>query len=134
MMIAVTLVLALMGQFLGVILFTFFRKKSQTEAITMILGFGMMVLAGGFMGEIDLGVTAVNRFFQEFTPFSLADNAILYAGHTLPAEYIQPGTIANFWNNMADMGLAFRNLGIMAGVTVILGIIAYATKGRREMV
>jgi hypothetical protein len=124
---ATVFLLALLGQALGVVLFTFFRKKSQTEAIAMVLGFGMMIMQGGFMGTIDLGVDAINRFFQEFTPFSLGFRAIMYSA----ALADEPGTIAYAMYNWGSMSLVWRNLGILAAITAVLAVVGIVFKGRR---
>jgi len=124
--------LSFMAQMFGMLLFMFFKKKATTEAIIMILGFGMAIGAGHMLGPIDFGVEAVNNFLQSQTPYAIAFLAIFYSGN-LVAEPGSVGDMLLVAPADGNMQQVFIYLGILAAITAVLTVIVFIVQRRRPL-
>jgi len=114
-LLALLVILAVFSAFLGMLVSAFVPKKGTAEAIIMIFAWGM-ILPAGLFGPVNLG-SALNRFFEYFTPYAMALRTTLYSG--MPRD---------------DMGIVMLNLGLLAGLTVLLAIATLILSRRRESV
>jgi len=120
---AVLVLVSLMSVIVGMLLFLFTKKMSIANGLVYAISFGMMLLSG--MLFIPLGDSAIATFFMTYgTPLALGARAIAMSGS-------MPGLLemANF---DLDMTQSLINIGILAGATLVLGLIALIAAKRRR--
>jgi len=134
---AVLVMISLMATVVACLIFLFTHKLSQANAIGYIVSFGLMVLSG-FMVPLQLfGDNAVIRFLLNHgTPLSLGQTAIISSG---ALDTIFDGT--DIFIGLPGFGMgaeggmerAFINIGILAAITLVLGLIAVMVARRRKI-
>ena len=135
---AVLALISLMATFVAVIIFLFTQKLKQANTIGYIVSFGLMVLSG-FMVPLQLfGDNAVIRFLtQRGTPLSLGTSAVTASGELAGVfDHLIDGG-ANFaipgFTPGGDMNQSLTNIGILAAITLALGIITVVMARRRKI-
>ena len=132
---AVLAIISLLATIVAVLIFLFTHKLAQANTIGYIVAFGLMVLSG-FMVPLQLfGDNAIVRFLTTHgTPLSLGTSAIISSGGL-------PGLFDGFEGNIAlpgfslggDMEQSLINIGILAVITLVLGLVAVIVARRRTI-
>jgi ABC-type transport system involved in cytochrome c biogenesis permease component len=107
----VLLLVSLMSQFIGLLMFYLVKDYSMINTIMYIIGFGMMLFSGVLFIPIS-GHAALN-YLRTHTPLSLGWNAIL------GTSFFREGSINGA--GIIDVG---RNIMILVGMTGVLGVVA----------
>ena len=129
--ILVIALLSTMAQLIAVLLFFFTKTRGVAEGMVYAVGFGVMILSGGFGDLLGIETEGVARTIIVFlstygTPVSLARNAMIAAGNfEIPME------IAELLN-IADVAGTGYYLGILGAVTVALGLLTYLVVTTRK--
>jgi len=131
MLFAVLLLVALMSQLLGVLMFFLFNRMAIANTVAVIFVWSMAIIQG-IMFQLPLP-DAVQRFGQYHTPLAWATRAIMNSGGTEAQEVL--GAINVMGVSFAgDMSDALRNMGFLAGFVIVLLIavvIAGHIRGRK---
>ena len=127
-------IIALMATFVAVLIFLFTKRLAQANAVGYIVSFGLMVLSG-FMIPLQLfGDNAVIRFMINYgTPLSLGTSAVISSGGL---SGIFPPEMNIFFPGVGVTGgreQVLINIGILAGITLVLGLIAVIAARRRKI-
>ena len=131
---AVLVIISLMATFVAVLIFLFTKRLAQANAVGYIISFGLMVISG-FMIPLQLfGDNAVIRFMiNHGTPLSLGTSAVISSGGL---SGIFPAEMDIFFPGVGVVGgmeQARMNIGILAGITLILGLVAVIAARRRKI-
>jgi len=133
---AVLVIISLMATIVSCLIFLFTSKYSQANAISYIVSFGLMILSGFMLPLQMFGDNAVIRFLLNYgTPLSIGQNAIISSG---ALGTIFEGTdimigLPGFGPDSGGMERALINLGILAAITLVLGLIAAIVARRRKI-
>ncbi|MCL2593619.1 MAG: ABC transporter permease, partial [Defluviitaleaceae bacterium] len=113
------LTISIISHLVSAITYILSKSKSQANAIGYIYSFGLMIISGTFLVNFSiLGLqdNPVVRFLEtRGTPISLGWRAIQYSGPILD-----------------DMSEAIFNVGLLAGIMVVLAIIVAILAKRRR--
>ena len=131
---AVLVIISLLATFVAVLIFLFTRRLPQANAMGYIISFGMMVLSG-FMIPLQLfGDNFVVRFLtQHGTPLSLGTSAVISSGSL---NNIFPEEMEIFFPGVGisgGMDRAVLNIGILAAITLVFGLITAIAARRRKI-
>lgn len=118
--IAVMFILAVFSTFLGMLIAIFSKSKGAAEGICHI--FVWPQVAPVMM----LGIS--HPIVTRFTPYALAINAIQYSSETF-ADGMQDINMA--FDAGYDMNTVFINIGVLAALTVVTGIVVVVMGKRR---
>ena len=130
---AVLIIISLMSTFVAVLIFLFTRQLVQANTAGYIISFGLMTLSG-FMIPLQLfGDNAVIRFLiSSGTPLSLGTSAIVSSGGLANIFEGRNIVFAGVTDYSRGMEQSLMNLGILAGITLVLGLITVITARRRK--
>ena len=123
---AVLGLVSLMGIFVAMLLFLFIQKFNVANGMVYIISFGLMVLSGILF--IPLGDGPIGTFLTTYgTPITLGTNAIAYA-----AADAMPGMFELIGFESRGIGQSFINIGILAAITLVLGLLVAIVAKRRR--
>ena len=134
---AVLALISLMAIVVACLIFLFTHKLSQANAVGYIVSFGLMVLSGFMIPLQMFGDNAIIRFLLSHgTPLSLGQTAIISSG---ALDTIFEGT--DIFIGLPGFGIgaeggmerAFINIGILAAITLVLGLVAMIAARRRKI-
>jgi hypothetical protein len=124
-LLAVLVLVGLISQGFGVLLFFLCKKKRTANTCGMLFCWVMVLMSGMFMG-INFGET-VSNIGARFTPFGMGVRAIINSGTVNDF----PGWFDDF--SGAGMGEAWLNVGMLAGVTAVLFVVLFLISRRRGL-
>jgi ABC-type transport system involved in cytochrome c biogenesis permease component len=128
----VLVIISLMATFVATLIFLFTKRLAQANTIGYIVSFGLMVLSG-FMIPLQLfGDNVVVRFLiNHGTPLSLGTSAVVNSGG-LDGIFDGMDVIFAGVGDGGGMTRSLTNIGILAAITVVFGLIAVITARRRK--
>ena len=110
----VLLPVSLIASFVSMLIFFLAKKLSTANALIYIVSFGHFILSG--MLFVPLGSGAFARFMMSYgTPISLGSRAITYSGAFRDVTFGPAMRVGQDW----------FNIGILAAITVVIGIITF---------
>ena len=134
---AVLVLISLMATFVSVLIFQFTNRLAKANAVGYIVSFGLMIISGNMVPLQMFGDNVVTRFLLNYgTPLSLGQSAILSSGSL---DTIFAGTdifigLPGFGTGAErGIGQALINIGILAAITLVLGLITMISAGRRKI-
>ncbi|MCL2363836.1 MAG: ABC transporter permease [Defluviitaleaceae bacterium] len=128
---ATLILVALMSQLLGVLMFFLFNRMAVANTVAVIFVWSMALIQG-LMFQVPLP-DAVERFGQYHTPLAWAMRAIMSSGGTEAQEVLGAFNVLgiSFAGEMSD---TLRNMGFLAAFVAVLAVavvIASHIRGRK---
>ena len=104
------------------LVFLFAKTYSTANGLVYGISFGMMLLSGWLL--VPIGGNPVGDFLLRYTPLSLGVNAVVASGMMSEFAFVgEGGGIEQSWINMA----------ILAGIALVLGLIAVVAARRMKI-
>jgi ABC-type multidrug transport system permease subunit len=130
---AVMLLVSLIATFIAILIFLFTRKISQANTLGYIIAFGLMVISGIMVPLAVFGDNAIFRFLTTYgTPLTLGTNAIIASGDLHGIFAGRNTALPGVPIGGSDVSVIF-NIGVLAAITLVLGLITIIATRRRKI-